>query len=233
MATRPDFARTDLSALDREDLTFLLERFPRSGESYAEIADVLEQLPSTLESMLDSDFVLRAVLGRRGELLRVSPFLLFNVLLRRTLADHRSRAERRVVNYIANLLALFVRSDRLYRAVPGDAEPRRYIVELIEDAAEADSRKRFLIHAHVGNYALFLSGLFPRWIEHRHRYRRRAVDRGFYVDFGRAYYQEASRHPLAREYRLEDVFFRLAVLFEQYVGALNRMSRQYLSIGPG
>lgn len=231
MATRPDFARTDLSALGREDLAFLLERFPRAGESYPEIAGVIAAFPNTLETMLESEFVTRAVLGRRGELLRVSPFLLFNVLLRRTLADHRGRRERRVVNYLANLLALFVRSDRLYRIAPGDSEPHRYIVELLEDAAEADSRRRFLVHAHVGNYALFLTGLFPRWIEHRHHYRRRPVDLGFYMDFGRAYYQAAARHPLAREYRLEDVFFRLALLFDQYVSALNRMSRQYLALG--
>jgi hypothetical protein len=231
-ATRPDFARTDAEAvLSDRDLRFLMRHFPEPGKNYEDIARIIDTVPITVESMLASDFVLQKILDRRQLLLDVSPFLLFSVLLRHTLKDHRSRLDRRVLNYLANLLSLFARSDRLYRVTPGGDETYAYLSELVAAAAEADTRRRFLIHSHIGNYALFIAGLFPRWIEHRHRYGRRPVDRAFYLDFGRAYYQQVAQHPMAREIDLDDVFLRLALVFDQYVASLNRMTRRYLTLG--
>lgn len=227
---KPDFALTDLSPLSDQDLAFLIERFPQPGKNFAEIASVLNALPNTLESLLDSEFVLQALLERKQLLLGVSPFLLFNVLLRRTLSDHRSRTDRRVVNYLANLLSLFVRTDRLYRIAPADPRVFEYLVDLIEAQASSDKRQQFLIHAHIGNYALFLTGLFPAWIDYRHRFQRRPVDRKFYCDFGRAYYHQAAGNPLAGEFGLDDVFLRLALTFDRYVGALNRMREEYFAV---
>ena len=52
--------------------------------------------------MLESDHVLQRILERRGLLLEVSPFLLFNVLLRQTLPRRRTALERKVINYLAD-----------------------------------------------------------------------------------------------------------------------------------
>lgn len=220
---RPDFARSDLGALAQGDLRFLLEHFPAPGQTYEAIAANLRTLPSTLESMLDSDYVFREILDRRELLLDVSPFLLFNVLLRRSLGKARTAPERKAVNYIANVLALFVRADRLYRVQPNDPEMQAYIVDWLSEAAEADSARQFCIYAHIGNFTLFLTGVFPAWIEHRHRYKRRPVDRSYYTQQGQTNFHQAALHRLARDYGLDDVFMRLALDFEGYARALNHM----------
>lgn len=229
MPKRPDFVCTDVSPLSHGDLRFLLENFPAPCDSYEAIAQRIHELPATIESMLSSDFVLEGILAHRDRLLDISPFLLFNVLLRRTLHEHRDKVDRSIINYIANLLSLFVRTERLYRVSPEDEQMHDYLFSMIEEAENADERRRFLIHAHIGNFALFLTGMFPEWIAHRHRHGRRTVDLKFYTDFGRAYFDMAASHPLAEHYRLQTVFFRLAVMFERYQQAMHHMSRQYLS----
>jgi hypothetical protein len=65
--------------------------------------------------------------------------------------------------------------------------------------------------------------VFPAWIEHRHRYKRRPVDRGYFVQQGQTYYHQAAVHRLASEYGLNDVFMRLALDFDRYSRALNYM----------
>lgn len=225
---RPDFAVTDVSGLKGSDLEFLIEHFPRPGKDYRELASVIDSLPSTLESMLESDYVLERVLDKQNLMLDVSPFLLFNILLRRALPGRRTPLERRVINYIANLLALFVKVDRLYRIRHNDPEMYEYIVDIVKRASDADPAERFAAYAHVGNFALFLTGMFPHWIEHRHRFRRRPVDRKYYEDQGGAYYHQAGLHPLADKFNLKDVFMRLAINFDSYAAALNTMQGRYL-----
>jgi hypothetical protein len=225
---RPDFARTDIDRLEDRDLRFIIENFPVPGRSYEEISQLVNSLPTTLESILSSDYLYEKVCDRSRMLLDISPFLLFSVLLRRSLDDHRTRAERKIINYMANLLSLFIKTDRLYRVQPGDPVVREYIVDLVEEAQHADTRRKFYVYSHIGNFSLFLTGLFPRWIEYRHRYGRRPVDVQYYTDFGRSCFQRAAEHPIARELELDEVFLRLALLFDSYMAALNRMSRDYL-----
>lgn len=224
----PDFAHTDLRRLEAGDLRFLIEHFPHPGRSYDEIASVLAEFPSTLESVLESDYVLDRLLRHQSILAGVSPFLLFNVLLRRTLSGGRTPLDRKVINYLANLLTLFVRVDRLLRAQTHDKEAREYIVEMLQEATRADGSRRFIVHTHIGNYALFLTGMFPRWIEHRHQIKRRPVARSFYEEQGPTYYHQAAMHPLAEAYELRDVFLRLALMFDHYSGSLNKMAQRYL-----
>lgn len=76
----PDFARARLDHLESRDLKFLLENFPVPGRSYDEMVDIIHRLPTTLESLLYSDYVYRAIFDHRKLLLDISPFLLFSVL---------------------------------------------------------------------------------------------------------------------------------------------------------
>ncbi|MEJ2509361.1 MAG: hypothetical protein P8009_07785 [Gammaproteobacteria bacterium] len=223
--SRPDFARTDTGGLSDADLQFLMDNFPLPGRDFKEIAEAVNQFPSTLESMLESDFVLDSLLGSRELLLRVSPFLFFNAVLRRALpAPRRSAIERKAINYVANLLCVFIHSDRMHRFQAHEQRAFVYLWEMIEEAERADPRRRFLIYSHIGNYSLYLSGLFADWIRHRHRYGRRSVDLKFYSDFGRAYFERASDHQMARAYELDDVFLHLAGAFDDYRRALHQLA---------
>ena len=227
---RPDFAHSDLGRMPDQDLQFLIENMPSAGGSYQEIAAVINDLPSTLESMLTSDYVFELIRDRQRLVLGISPFLLFSVLLRRSMGRPATMLERRVVNYLANLLALFVRTDRVFRIAPDESEPHEYVWELVEQGEQGDTRRQFLTYAHIGNYALWLTGLQAEWLDHRHRYGRRTVGPNYYADFGRAYFDRAARHRLAEEFGLDDVFLRLAMMFDHYQKALSRMRREFMPL---
>lgn len=226
---RPDFARTELDRLEDRDLRYLIEHFPQPGGSYEEIAQVIHTLPTTLESLLNSNYLYECLWDRRDVIVEVSPFLFFNVLLRRCWKGRPSATERKIINYLANLLSIFAKTDRLYRVQPRDHQTYEYLVELIAEAQTADSRRQFLIYSHIGNYSLFMTGLFPQWIESRHRFKRRPVTIQYYIDFGRSYFHQASGHKLAHQFGLDDVFLRLSMMFDAYKATLNHLARNYLA----
>ena len=224
----PDFARTDFNGLTHRDVQFLVENFPKPGRSYEEISALIQELPETLESRLNSQSLFDRICDPGERILEISPFLFFSVLLRRSLSDCRILGDRRVVNYLANLLSIFVQTNRMYRIYQHDRQTVSYLADMIEEAQNADSRRKFLIYSHIGNYSLYITGLFPESIEYRRRFKNRPVGTQFYIDFGREYYEHASGHTIAREYELDEVFFRLSIMFEVYKDALNHLAKQYL-----
>ncbi len=228
MSQRPDFAHVGLERLKDHDLKYVIEHFPLPGQNYEEIAKLILTLPSTLESLLNSEYLYHKIIERSELILEVSPFLFFNVLLRRAIKHTQTPKDRKIINYIANLLSIFIKVDRLYKVEPNDFDAHQTLLDLVTEAASANTRRQFLIYSHIGNYSLFISGLFPQWIEYRHRYKKRPLNMQYYVDYGRTYFQRAAEHPMARELALDDVFLRISLLFEIYKNLLNHIARDYL-----
>ncbi|MDH5649117.1 MAG: hypothetical protein OEY67_05625 [Gammaproteobacteria bacterium] len=228
---RPDFAHTGLARLEDRDLRFLIENFPSPGKDYREVVNLLHQMPTTLDSLLDSDYVFKSITDQKSLLLDVSPFLFFNVLLRRSVEQDRSRNGRRVVNYIANLLSLFVPTDRVYRIRNTDIKPVEYIVDMLAEAQSADSHRQFIIYCHIGNYSLYLTGLYSSWINNRYQYGRRPLNINYYLEQGQSSYSQAAGHRLADELGLREVFCQLSEMFDTYRKALNRMSATFFASG--
>ena len=77
--------------------------------------------------------------------------------------------------------------------------------------------------AHLGNYALWLAGLFPDYIAAR-RVRKGGPDLTYYDSLGRRGFGLASDHVLADQYGLGDVFRLAAERFPVVRGALNGLS---------
>jgi hypothetical protein len=154
----PDILARRLERLTDNDLRFLVENFPEPAASYEDIARIFASLPITLESTLDAEYAYRKIFENGRELVEISPFLLFNVLLHRCIGSAYTQTERVVVNYMANLLGLFVCTERVYRPEAGNRQSYEYFVALAAEAARADERRRFLLQAHIGNYALYLRG---------------------------------------------------------------------------
>lgn len=228
MSQRPDFANVGLERLNDHDLKYVIEHFPLPGRNYEEIAKLILTLPSTLESLLNSEYLYHKIIERSELILEVSPFLFFNVLLRRAIKPTQTPKDRKIINYIANLLSIFITADRLNKVEPYDFDAHQTLLELVTEAASANTRRQFLIYSHIGNYSLFISGLFPQWIEYRHRYKKRPLNMQYYVNYGRTYFQRAAEHPMARELALDDVFLRMSLLFEIYKNLLNHIARNYL-----
>jgi hypothetical protein len=94
----------------------------------------------------------------------------------------------------------------------------------------ADDRTSFFIRAHIGNYSLFLSGVFPD------RIRSRAEARGFpdvkyYDALGRTHFRAASDHRLAQKYDVASIFNTLSDRFETTRRALNDIADRLFSLG--
>ena len=94
----------------------------------------------------------------------------------------------------------------------------------------ADERTSFYIRVHMGNYSLFLAGVFPD------RIRFRAEARGFpdlkyYEEVGRTQYRVASDHRLAHRYELNKILSTLAERFGTTRVALNDLADRLFSLG--
>lgn len=178
--------------------------------------------------ILDDDALLRALLERRG-CLRVSSRFYFYILVRH--AFRRSGIQDRVVaDYVAEVLAEFAQAERARCVVPGQASPLNYFFEMLSALEEADDRTRFVLRAYIGNYSLFLSGVFPDSIRHGAETRGRP-DVKYYDALGRSQYRAASDHRLARRYDLAALFQTLSERFETTRLALNDIADRYFFLG--
>lgn len=224
----PDFAQWAAPGFTRQDLVFLFEHFPVKGvDAVAAAQRVIEQ-PSTLDSVLEADYVFDAIQDRQQLWLEVSPKLFFNILLRRCLPGRRNASEREAIHYLANLLGLFTDAERLYRVSRDDEANYQYLVDLVAAAAQSSPERGFLVQSHIGNFALFTAGIRAEWVEHRHRYKRRPVTVEYYCKMGQSYYFTASRHPLASAFGVQQVFRELSARFGYYREGLAKMAQEYL-----
>jgi len=209
-----------------EDVEFILSVLGKTIGT----AECLIKLLSDEESrdqILDDEALFHALL-ERGGCLRVSSRFYFYILVRYVF--RRSQIQNRAVaDYVAEVLAEFASAERARCVVPGQASPLDYFFEMLSALQTADERTSFYIRAHIGNYSLFLSGVFPE------RVRFRAEARGFpdvkyYDALGRTHYRVASDHKLAQRYELTEIFNTLSERFETTRLALNDIADRLFSI---
>ncbi len=123
--------------------------------------------------------------------------------------------DRDLMRYVADLLVEFVHIDNLYRV--RDEQGRRLahladmLVELHEQgpADERETRK------HIGDYTMFVVGLYPESLTHR----RRAVSPEYYIAQGKQAYLVVAE--MDRSKPTESLFRKLSAQFEYCVTALN------------
>jgi hypothetical protein len=113
--------------------------------------------------------------------------------------------------------------DRAHRISPADDEVYDALAQLIGDVNDPDARRSFLVRTHLGNYALWLSGIFPDHIERR-RWRRGGPDLEYYEEMGRRGFQLAADHRLAEEHGLAMLYATAAERFGILRAALNAVS---------
>jgi len=93
----------------------------------------------------------------------------------------------------------------------------------------ADDHTAFQLRAHVGNYSLFLSGVFPDRIRVRAE-RRGFPDLRYYEALGRTHFRAASDHRLAQRYELAEILNTLSERFETTRHALNDISERLFTM---
>lgn len=224
----PDFALVNPAGFAHKDLLFLFEHFPVPGVDAVEAIRRVHEQPSTLESILESRFVQRALFDRRTQVLDVSPRLFFDVMLRQALPGPRDRLERHVIHYLANLLGLFSQTERVYRLQREDEGRYEYFADLLQEGLNANGERRFLVDAHIGNYALYVSGLCASWVEYRREVRRRPVSMEFYRRLGRSHFAQAAGSVQAQQFGLRDIFRRLAERFEYFRAGMQKLAQEVM-----
>ena len=117
------------------------------------------------DPLLDQPELAERLLAVRSMLLP-SEVLFFYVMVRRTLLA-AGLDERDVADYLAALLLEFGRRDRATRVDWHDDHAHRYLVDILIDLEATQGERRFRVMLHLGNYALWLAGLFPQYIEAR------------------------------------------------------------------
>ncbi len=210
-----------------EDLDFIAATLASDPSNATALCQLLAD-DDTRDSILDHERLYYALLEQRG-CLRVSDHFYFYIMVRNVLRK-AGIPDRKVADYVAEVLAEFSRVDRARCLINGTEQALDYFFEMLAALKTADDRTTFTIRAHIGNHSLFLAGVFPQ------RIRYRAEQRGFpdlhyFETLGQASFRVASDHRLASRYELGSIFAILADRFQTARLALNDMSDRLLSFG--
>jgi hypothetical protein len=177
------------------------------------------------DALLDAPDLLERLLTVRSMLLP-SQALFFYIVVR-----HALRAsgldDRDVADYLSAVLLDFGQRDRAWRIDWNDDQRHHYLVDILADLEATVGDRRFKVMVHLGNYALWLSGLFPDYIAAR-RLRKAGPDVSYYEAMGSRGFGLASDHVLAEEYGLDTVLRTAAERFPALRSALNGVSDRLL-----
>ena len=210
-----------------EDIAFVLQVLSPGTDTNPALVSLLTDEDSR-DHILDDERLYQALLQGTG-CLRVSSHLYFYVLVRHVLRK-AGIEDRRVADYVAELLAEFSRLERIHLQLTADFNPLEYLFEMLAALQQADERTCFLIRAHIGNHSLFLSGVFPERIRHRAEMKG-FPDLSYYEGLGRSSYRVASDHRLAQRYELAPVFSTLSECFHETRQALNNLADRLFHLG--
>lgn len=208
------------SRLGRDDAQLALRLVARGGGEA--LADAERSLADGgLDRLLDDPRLLAALVESRQGACASLPLFCYVVV------RHALRAagveERLLADYVAAVVLHFGLRDRAVRIGEADDETYRTLADLLAAVESTDPRRSFLVRAHLGNYALWLSGLFPDHVEHR-RWRRGGPDLDYYETLGRRGYQLAADHRLAAQHGMTPLYAALAERFGAVRVALSRVS---------
>jgi hypothetical protein len=218
------------------DFDFIVRTLARSQSDQVSLVDLLSDL-ETRDSILDHPRLVDAILNHCGHL-HISSQFYFYVLARHVL-QQGGIGDRKLCDYVASLLETFSRASRLqisdepacnatHNVAGGAHHAAEYISDILIALNRATPEQAFLLRAHVGNYSLFISGIFHENTNRRSL--RGGPDIQFYEQVGRTNYQLVSSHAVARRCELDDVFEGLADRFRDVRLALNQLSDRLLNL---
>ncbi len=136
-----------------------------------------------------------------------------------------------VVEYVANVLTAFAHTDQLYRLRAPSGRRLDSVVEMLSTyppaspAPQPPVLREREIRKYVGDYTLFMSGLFRTYIE-----KRGVLD--YYLQEGRRSYWKVSELDLALYHTGFLLFQELSKNFEYYSGALDYMRKACFAASP-
>ena len=151
-----------------EDMNFIVSALDLRVDSSNKIAELISDVES-FDIMLDDQRIVRAVL-ENPNYLKISTHFYFYILVRHVLKgagiDNRTLSD-----YIAQLLALYANGRRSQQIVGSERFKVEYLTDIIASMENVDDKMRFYLQVFIGNYTLFLAGMFPGHIRYRNQYK--------------------------------------------------------------
>ena len=259
--------------LTDRDLDFIVKATATRRTDHDRIREIIRDKPDFLELLLDDERVFARMASDDEILLKVSPQLLFTVLLRRVrrlLRDasftlevgpegplpvfdaartSRLLEQPRVLDYLAHMLASFVRTEsRAFLVRRGQTYQRRVfsdmdVDDLMEVAEMVEPELRFAVYKRLADVSLFLVGLFPEHVAAARRRtpgalarswaagrQRRLRDPEEYVRLGEEFYHRAADEEPAQRMGLSEVLATIGSHFLLATKPLNVLSRQIIPL---
>jgi hypothetical protein len=208
------------------DFDFIVRTLARSQTDQVSLVDLLSDV-DTRDSVLDHPRLVDAILNHCGHL-RISSQFYFYILARHVL-QQGGIGDRKLCDYVASLLETFSRASQLQISESIGERVEQYIHDILIALTRATPEQAFLLRAHIGNYSLFISGIFHPAVAGQ-RSMRGGPDLEFYEQVGRMNYQLVASHATARRCELDDVFEGLADQFRDVRLALNQLSDRLLNL---
>ncbi|GMR13191.1 MAG: hypothetical protein BMS9Abin29_1393 [Gemmatimonadota bacterium] len=212
----------------RSDALHLVELLGRHDPELRERAHA-RLMEHGIHSLLDDPRVLNALLN--DPQVTAAPTLIFYVLVRQALLEG-GIDEPEIADYVASMLVAFGGHRRAYRIGDGSGREFNYVVDLMAELESAGARERFLLRVHLGDYSLWMSGLFPHYVAARLR-RRGAPPLSYYEGVGASGYSMAADSAEAERFGINRVLMAVARQFAGVRIALNRISDRYFWPGCG
>lgn len=207
------------------DFDFIVRTLARCQTDQVSLVDLLSDSEAR-DSILDHPRLVDAILSNPAQL-RISSQFYFYVLARYVLRQG-GILDRKLCDYVGSLLETFSRANQLHRPDTIDGRAHEYICDMLIALQRVTPEQAFLLRAHIGNYSLFISGIFHENAQRRHE--RGGPDLKFYEQVGRANYQLLAEDATARRCELDDVFGGLAGRFHDVRLALNQLSDSLLNL---
>ena len=157
--------------------------------------------------------------------------------LGRLFADLVSRelaADRQIAAYIADLLVDFTHADRLYRIRNPRGKRLEDVGEMLLESnplllAQSFERERE-VRKHVGDFTLFLTGMFPEYVAALPRRGLRLDSVVDYIKAGKESYGVVAAFDQFEYRRVAPMFRRLADRFEYCVFGLNQVKSRLAAL---
>jgi len=211
----------------RDDAQLALRLVSRGSESeYSAAEETLRRFG--LDAVLDDPRLPDALIESRQAAHASLPLFAY-VVVRHALRNVQEH-DRGISDYVASILVHFATRDNAHRISAADDEMYDTMAALLADVDHGDATRRFLVRAHLGNYALWLGGLFPDRVAER-RSRRGGPDLEYYDEMGQRGFALAAQHRLSEQYGLTALFEATSERFPRIRAALNSVSDRFLFPG--
>lgn len=206
--------------LTRDDAQLALRLVSRGSQSAHDRAEAALR-EGGIDALLDDPRLLEGIVRDPRGAHASYPLFCYVVVRHALLA--RGDEDRVLADYVAAIVLHFGLRDRAHRVSDSDDERYDTLAQLLGDTVGGDPQRSFLVRQHLGNYALWLAGLFPDRIEER-RWRRGGPDLDYYDELGARGFALAAAHRLASEHGLDQLFGVAAKRFVTLRTSLNAVS---------